>query len=151
MGWLWIIGAIVWGAIWGFVAYSIVLNRGYPKEEANKWEFVGFFLGIIGVFIAMVAKPDIRNQQNTTTQQQFNEADTLLKYKELLDSGAITQEEFDAKKKELLKINSNSVASNTIIPDNSWKCPSCGNIQPNYVTTCKCGQEKTIISFPEVN
>ena len=49
MEWLWIIGAIVWGAIWGFVAYSIVLNRGYPKEEANKWEFVGFFLGIIGV------------------------------------------------------------------------------------------------------
>ena len=29
-------------------------------------------------------------------------ADDLLSYKQLLDSGAITQEEFDAKKKELL-------------------------------------------------
>lgn len=29
-------------------------------------------------------------------------ADALLKYKELLDAGAISQEEFDAKKKELL-------------------------------------------------
>ena len=142
MDWLLIIGVIVWGAIWGFVAYSIVLNRGYPKEDANKWEFVGFFLGIIGVFIAMVAKPDIRNQQNMTTYQQFNEADTLLKYKELLDSGAITQEEFDAKKRELIKVNSNPVASNTTIPNNSWKCPACGKNNPRYVTTCKCGQIK---------
>lgn len=31
-------------------------------------------------------------------------ADELLKYKELLDAGVITQEEFDAKKKELLKL-----------------------------------------------
>ena len=31
-----------------------------------------------------------------------HEADSLMKYKELLDSGVITQEEFDAKKKQLL-------------------------------------------------
>ena len=36
--------------------------------------------------------------QNTT----LNNADELKKYKELLDSGIITQEEFDAKKKQLL-------------------------------------------------
>ena len=33
---------------------------------------------------------------------QSTSADELKKYKELLDSGAITQEEFDAKKKEIL-------------------------------------------------
>ena len=31
-----------------------------------------------------------------------DEADQLKKYKDLLDAGAITQEEFDAKKKQLL-------------------------------------------------
>ena len=31
-----------------------------------------------------------------------NSADELLKYKQLLDAGAITQEEFDAKKKQIL-------------------------------------------------
>lgn len=35
-------------------------------------------------------------------KQESTKADELKKYKELLDSGAITQEEYDAKKKELL-------------------------------------------------
>ena len=34
--------------------------------------------------------------------QTLSPADELLKYKQLLDSGVITQEEFDAKKKQLL-------------------------------------------------
>jgi len=47
---------------------------------------------------ADAAKPAI---VNTTT---VSSADELKKYKELLDMGAITQEEFDAKKKELLNL-----------------------------------------------
>ncbi len=38
----------------------------------------------------------------TVIQQNSDEADKLKKYKDLLDSGVITQEEFDAKKKQLL-------------------------------------------------
>lgn len=38
----------------------------------------------------------------TTIIQNSDEADQLKKYKDLLDSGVITQEEFDAKKKQLL-------------------------------------------------
>ncbi|MBQ2940785.1 MAG: SHOCT domain-containing protein [Clostridia bacterium] len=34
--------------------------------------------------------------------ESTSNADELKKYKELLDSGVITQEEFDAKKKQLL-------------------------------------------------
>ena len=40
-------------------------------------------------------------KQSTPTPQTGN-ADELKKYKELFDSGVITQEEFDAKKKQLL-------------------------------------------------
>ena len=52
----------------------------------------------------------IDRQQKTTnsvadsTPEPQNEVDTLRKYKELLDDGIITQEEFDAKKKQLLKL-----------------------------------------------
>lgn len=43
-------------------------------------------------------------QDKTTIKQepQQSNADEIKKYKDLLDSGAITQEEFDAKKKQLL-------------------------------------------------
>ena len=36
-------------------------------------------------------------------QKKQSRADELIKYKGLLDSGVLTQEEFDAKKKELLE------------------------------------------------
>lgn len=40
--------------------------------------------------------------QGTMAIQSSDEADQIKKYKELLDTGVITQEEFDAKKKQLL-------------------------------------------------
>lgn len=40
--------------------------------------------------------------ESSTSQPTFSGADEIKKYKELLDMGAITQEEFDAKKKQLL-------------------------------------------------
>ena len=45
-----------------------------------------------------------QDKNNSTVQvnQEVSAADELKKYKELLDSGVITQEEFDAKKKQLL-------------------------------------------------
>ena len=45
---------------------------------------------------------DKTQNTGTTIVQNSDEADKLKKYKELLDSGVITQEEFDAKKKQLL-------------------------------------------------
>ena len=40
--------------------------------------------------------------QKAVNPTPFSTADELKKFKELLDSGIITQEEFDAKKKQLL-------------------------------------------------
>ena len=45
---------------------------------------------------------DIRTAANGNSNSAVSSADELKKYKELLDSGVITQEEFDAKKKQLL-------------------------------------------------
>lgn len=50
----------------------------------------------------------ITNEKNTTYKSSsdvaVSSADELKKYKELLDMGAITQDEFDTKKKQLLKL-----------------------------------------------
>lgn len=45
-------------------------------------------------------------QQTTKTvsNEEIGTADEIKKYKELLDMGAITQEEFDIKKKQLLNL-----------------------------------------------
>ena len=47
---------------------------------------------------------EIKNAPVGGIVQQFSAAEELKKFKELLDSGIITQEEFNAKKKELLGI-----------------------------------------------
>jgi Zn-finger nucleic acid-binding protein len=41
-------------------------------------------------------------EQNSDTRKEFSSADEIKKFKELLDMGIISQEEFDAKKKQLL-------------------------------------------------
>jgi len=43
-----------------------------------------------------------KQPQATTVVQQASAADELVKFKQLLDTGIISQEEFDAKKKQLL-------------------------------------------------
>lgn len=42
------------------------------------------------------------DKNSVATSSNFNTADEIMKYKQLLDAGAITQEEYDAKKKQLL-------------------------------------------------
>ena len=49
-------------------------------------------------------REELRQPQVVVTAQQTSSADEILKYKNLLDAGIITQAEFDAKKKELLGI-----------------------------------------------
>lgn len=59
----------------------------------------------------LLKKSILRNNQNQQMISELsnqanikNDMDELKKYKELLDQGIITQEEFDAKKKQLLGI-----------------------------------------------
>ena len=72
----------------GSISFSGVLNRDEMHESISKLLI------------------DRQGKQTTTTtiKQELpqSNADELKKYKDLLDSGVITQEEFDAKKKQLL-------------------------------------------------
>ncbi len=90
------------GVVWGFVTRAIVKGKGY--ENYNSWFWCGFLLAIIGV-IVVACKPAVNATQSyALVQPQASEADELKKYKELLDSGAITQAEYESKKKQILKL-----------------------------------------------
>lgn len=80
---------IVYGVACAVVSGNMVEKKGYSK---GAFMALGFIAGIIGVIVAAVL-PDKRG----------GNADALLKYKELLDKGIITQEEFDMKKNELMQ------------------------------------------------
>jgi hypothetical protein len=105
-----------------------VLYRYNPKksnqlvfQDINNVDFGKKSLKIIGVGTkfkisnisnaeeiksAIIAKKKTSHDQsmNVNTVTNASSADELKKYKELLDSGVITQEEFDAKKKQLLEL-----------------------------------------------
>ena len=107
--------------------YNVSFLRVEIGTVAGKWEIVEsnfpvpLFLGCMaGVFVISIVKrstiiagipkvEEIRQKSSTTDEskvveirQKSSTADELKKYKELLDSGAITQEEYDVKKKQLL-------------------------------------------------
>ena len=75
--------------------------------SASNGYFVVTFLMFLIMIIGFVKRstlivPKEEKQQVTNNIRETSNADELIKYKDLLDSGVITQEEFNAKKKELL-------------------------------------------------
>lgn len=91
--------------IWGVVTNKVIENKGYSEN----WFWWGFFFGLIALIVALT-KPDVKNTQSGNNPAfsaltEDNELDNLKKlkeYKELLDSGVITQEEFEKKKERLM-------------------------------------------------
>ena len=74
----------------GSIRFSLIKNRDEIHNAISK---------------LLVERQGKEKQATTTTIKQEipqSNADELKKYKDLLDSGVITQEEFDAKKKQLL-------------------------------------------------
>lgn len=74
------------------------------KNEDFKFQSVGLdcktIISVLNKAIE-IAKENV-SKEGQTFVQELSAADELKKFKELLDMGVITQEEFDAKKKQLL-------------------------------------------------
>ena len=94
--------SLVVAAFLGLIPATIAKNKGY---SFGLWWFFGWMLFIVAI-CAVFALPD-KNAQ----AQEFNQppstqsvADELLKFKELLDAGVITEDEFKAKKDQLMKL-----------------------------------------------
>lgn len=69
---------------------------------------VGAIIGVIAMsiimFLSELGKNTRITAEATINSNKVSETDQIIIYKDLLDSGAITQEEFDKKKKELLNL-----------------------------------------------
>ena len=91
-----VIIALVCCILLGKASKSIALKKGY-SERLFFW--LGFFFWPVPIIMLFV-----KDKRALDAKQDLTNADVLLKYKSLLDSGAITQQEFDSKKGELLNM-----------------------------------------------
>jgi hypothetical protein len=77
------------------------LARGCQTDDRVNWRFAaGLFLGIIGIII-IYCSSTVDSQFNPCTN--LSPADELQKYKQLLDSGAITEAEYNLQKARILR------------------------------------------------
>ena len=97
LAWIWWIGSCtIIGVLFGVITGLLNQKKGY-SYWTGFW--AGFFLGIFGLLFVVIQEDKNKNRINTET----NSADELLKYKQLLDSGVITESEFQEAKNKLLK------------------------------------------------
>lgn len=94
----------------GWILSVNVAPSGYDTLSVNPaFKIFGFFCLIVVIILAVlkrssfvVPKSEPQPHQVINNIQKTSDADELKKFKDLLDSDVISQEEFDAKKKELL-------------------------------------------------
>ena len=86
--------AIIVCIVFGAVTANLAKKKGYSY---GAFFAVGFFLCVIGLIIVLVIEDKNKNASESEA------ADSLLRYKLLMDEGVITEEEFNNKKSALLK------------------------------------------------
>ncbi len=90
-----ILGMIFIFPVWGY-------NEGSKRSiGAVGGLLLGLFLGIFGIII-IYCTPKIDKQTFYNFNNSSSAADQLLKYKQLLDNGAITEAEYNIQKAKIL-------------------------------------------------
>lgn len=101
-------GALVNGFIQIQTAGQVSGNSSYKFTggtfDAVQDENSVVFSGEVNYKRAIKIKKYVENYSENQTTAQLSSADEISKYKKLLDENIITQDEFDAKKKQLLNL-----------------------------------------------
>ena len=94
----------MWFASGAILSFSILFIVYYAIPEVLALLFAGFWIinESSGVIDSVSADSSDISMAIKTNDNEIGNADRIKTYKELLDSGVITKEEFEAKKKELL-------------------------------------------------
>lgn len=93
----WILVLVIAAGL-GLIPANIARKKGY---SFGLWWLYGWMLFLVAI-IHVSLIPNKNEAQSGMASAGAQTADELLKYKDLLDAGAITQAEFDAKKRQLL-------------------------------------------------
>lgn len=102
-----ILGAVIGAVVAELtVGWTYVVGWGVDGHHVfNPAAIIFVVLGlIIGILIGCFVKRLLSAIKENKSSQHYSNADEINKLKNLLDSGAITQEEFDEKKKQLLNL-----------------------------------------------
>ena len=94
-----------YGTATDFLGYKYEYLQSRYELDVNWLFYIMIVLFVVVMFLSLVVKYAKFNDAPTKKVPvgQTSKADEIKKYKDLLDSGIITQEEFEAKKSELLK------------------------------------------------
>lgn len=91
----------------GFNAKGVIQNFS-PLYEVSTFAFIPFIivaiLSVMYFIVVFFVKNNYGANKKILKSEGINVADELVKYKQLLDDGVISQEEYEAKKKELLSL-----------------------------------------------
>ena len=85
------------GLLGGHVAWKLHSFEGFPVKM-----FEILALGVLVIGFAKRSSLIVGVAEQKVVNVELSKADELAKFKDLLDKGAITQEEFEVKKKQLL-------------------------------------------------
>lgn len=89
----------------------MLLNANFKKGSFVANNYYKQFHDVCGILDATIKKNSQRlqseQQKQISNEYRISSADEIAKFKKLADNGVITQKEFEAKKKELLGIQSN--------------------------------------------
>ena len=99
---------ILFFVIW-FFFYNAAYQRGYNITIYPLGRSIAIILIATIIFLSVLKRSNFVFSHNDapvviSTSHNMSNADELKKFKDLLDSGVISQEEFDAKKKQLLEL-----------------------------------------------
>lgn len=99
-----VLGYIIAAFVCGFIGVNMLREKGYKAVENHGFAW-GFWLGPLGIIVCAI-KPDKKQttQAYIPTQNQTSIKNQLKELEELKNQGLITEEEFTAKKKQILGI-----------------------------------------------
>lgn len=97
----WFISLIIAAGL-AFIPANIAKNKGY---SFGLWWFYGWMLFIVAIIhVSCISDKNANQVSIQTANSGQSVADELKKYKELMDQGVLTEEEFQTKKRQLLEL-----------------------------------------------
>jgi Short C-terminal domain len=95
---------LIFGAIFAFITSGMATRRG---RSGGLWGILGFFFGIFAMLLLLIIGNASSGVASSAGHQFIappapSKFDEIAKLKALLDSGVLTQDEFETQKRKLL-------------------------------------------------